>query len=377
MHVCMLTDYFLPHVLGGTEKVVYELGKRLVRKGCHITVVTLNTEGVEEHCQIEGINVYRLPALSATELIGAQLTLSPLALFKVQRILKRTRPDIIHAHNLYFQLTMVVPIIKHLLHIPLVTTLHLPKMIYGRITLDALISLYQKVIGTLIIRSSDKLVAVSQSVMDHALTDLHVHPSKIALVPNGVDTDLYSPPDEPPSDPIVTYVGRLIRNKGAQCLIEAGAYILKDHPRTHIYLIGDGPLKEKLSQQVTSRKLQSHIHILGSVPDIVPTLQRTTVFVRPSLTGEAISLAILEAMACGVPVIASGVDGNREIVKSGVNGYLVQPGNSRALAQAIMSLLANPDLAAKMGKNARKTAERHYSWTKTSEQMLKIYSSMT
>lgn len=375
MHVCMLTDYFLPYILGGTEKAVYELGRQLVRRGCQVTVVTLNTNRVEGHGLIEGMNIYRLPAFSVTNLIGAQLTLSPIALFGVHRIVKNVRPDIVHAHNLYFQLTMVAPFIRSLTHVPLVTTLHLPKMTYNRFLLDSLIDIYQDVVGDLIIRSSDRLIAVSQFVMNHAIADLNVPPSKIALIPNGVDTVSYSLGDQKPSNPVVTYIGRLIGNKGPQYLVEAGLDILKNHPDTDIYIIGDGPLKERLVQRVASLKLEDRIHILGSIPDILPILRMTTVFVRPSLT-EGMSLAVLEAMTYGLPVVASNVGGNAEVVENGVNGYLVPPADAKALAEVVGSLLDNRELASAMGENARKTVQKLYDWERIAEQTLELYTSL-
>jgi len=371
----MLTDYFLPYILGGTEKAVYELGRQLVRRGCQVTVVTLNTNRVEGHGLIEGMNIYRLPAFSVTNLIGAQLTLSPIALFGVHRIVKNVRPDIVHAHNLYFQLTMVAPFIRSLTHVPLVTTLHLPKMTYNRFLLDSLIDIYQDVVGDLIIRSSDRLIAVSQFVMNHAIADLNVPPSKIALIPNGVDTVSYSLGDQKPSNPVVTYIGRLIGNKGPQYLVEAGLDILKNHPDTDIYIIGDGPLKERLVQRVASLKLEDRIHILGSIPDILPILRMTTVFVRPSLT-EGMSLAVLEAMTYGLPVVASNVGGNAEVVENGVNGYLVPPADAKALAEVVGSLLDNRELASAMGENARKTVQKLYDWERIAEQTLELYTSL-
>ena len=376
MHICMLTDYFLPHLLGGTEKVTYELGKQLVRKGCQVTVVTLNTDRVEDYSRIEGMNIYRLPAISVTKLIGAQLTLSPLALFGVHRIVEKVRPDIIHAHNLYFQLTMVAPFIKRLMHVPLVTTLHLPKMVYNRILLDSLIGVYKWVVGDLVIRSSDKLIAVSRTVMKHVIEDLGTPSSKIVVIPNGVDMGVYLPNAQRGKDIIVTYIGRLIANKGPHFLVQAAPDILKNHPEVHFYIIGDGPLKDKLIKDVMFRKLEDRFHFFGSVPDVLPFLRASTVFVRPSLT-EGMSLAVLEAMACGLPIVASDVEGNAEIVENAVNGCLVPPADSKALAEAVGFLLGNREVANTMGKNARKTAERLYDWKRIAEQTLEVYFSLT
>ena len=375
MHVCMLTDYFLPHMLGGTEKAVYEISRRLVRRGHRITVLTLDVHGHERCSKIEGIDIYRLPAISVTKLVGAQLTVSPFSLIKATRIIRSIRPDIVHAHNLYFNLTALAPIIKRISRLPLVTTLHLPRMQYNRKPLDISIQIYQKTLGRLIVKSSDKLIAVSRSVLTHAVEDLKAPSSRTIYIPNGVDTSVYLPRNQRHENAIITYVGRLIRNKGPQYLVQACPDIVKTHTEAQIYIVGEGPLRDKLMRQVTSQKLEDHVHFLGNVSDVLPILQATTVFVRPSLT-EGMSLAILEAMACGLPVIASNVEGNVEIIDNGKTGYLVPPADSRALAEAIGFLLGNHKIANELGENARKKIEMFYDWEQITDQTLKIYLSL-
>jgi len=375
MHVCMLTDYFLPHMLGGTEKGVYEISRRLVRKGHQVTVLTLDVQGYERQSQIEGINIYRLPAISITKLIGAQLTVSPFSLPGANRTIRAIHPDIIHAHNLYFNLTAIAPVIKRLNRLPLVTTLHLPKMQYYKLWLDLLIQVYQKTIGRFVVESSDKLIAVSKSVLKHAIEDLKTPPLKIYHIPNGVDTNVYVPSDRKRKRTIITYIGRLIRNKGPQNLVEASADILKAHPEARIYIVGEGSLKDKLMQQVASLRLKDRIIFLGNVSDTLPILQETTIFVRPSLT-EGMSLAILEAMACGLPVVASNVEGTVEIIEEGKSGYLVPPADSKALAEAVIFLLDNNKIASQIGENARKKTEKFYNWEQIADQTLKVYLSL-
>lgn len=375
MHVCMLTDYFLPHMFGGTERTVYEIGRRLARRGHHVTVLTLDVHRYERCGQIKGMDINRIPAVSLTKLIGAQLTISPFSLLIASHIVRSIRPDVVHAHNLYFSLTAIAPMIKHLRHTPLVTTLHLPKMEYGAPLLDTSIRIYQKTIGHLIVKSSDKLIAVSGSVLTHAIEDLRVPSSKITRIPNGVDTNVYLPNNQSHENVTITYIGRLIQNKGPQYLIQAAPDILKDHPEARIYIVGEGPLKDELMRQVTSQNLEDNIYFLGNVSDILPVLQATTIFVRPSLT-EGMSLAILEAMACGLPVVASNLEGNAEIIDNGETGYLVPPADSKALAEAIRLLLDNHKIASQIGKNARKKTEKFYDWEQITDQTLKIYLSL-
>lgn len=290
--------------------------------------------------------------------------------------MERVRPDIVHTHNLYFQLTMVAPFLKRFAHVPLVTTLHLPKMVYNRILLDSLINVYQRVLGKLIVQSSDRLIAVSRSVMKHAIEDLGAPSFKTFVIPNGVNTRAYLPNTHKGKDVIVTFIGRLIGNKGPNYLIRAAPSILKNHPEVHFYIIGEGPLKDKLIKIATLRKLKDRVHFFGSVPDVLPFLQETTVFVRPSLT-EGMSLTVLEAMACGLPIVASNVEGNVEIIDNGKTGYLVPPADSKALAEAIIFLLDNRKIASEIGRSARKKTEKFYDWEQIADQTLKIYLSLT
>jgi len=373
MHVCMLTDYFLPHLLGGTERAVYEIGRRMVKCGHQVSVLTLDVHGHERRIQIEGLNIYRLPAVSLTKFVGAQLTVSPFSLSEANRIIKSTQPDIVHAHNLYFSLTAAAPLLKRLRHVPLVTTLHLPRMFYDRVLLDVSISAYLKTVGHLIVQSSDKLIAVSRSVRTHAIEDLRVPFSKISFIPNGVDIGVYTPSNRRHENPTITYIGRLIGNKGPQYLIQAAPKILKAHPDVQIDVVGEGPLKGQLMRQVILEKLEDHIRFLGNVPDILPILQSTTIFVRPSLT-EGMSLAILEAMACGLPVVASKVGGNAEIIDDGETGFLVPPADANALAETIEFLLSSGKVASEAGKNARRKTEKLYDWQKIADLTVETYS---
>ena len=129
-------------------------------------------------------------------------------------------------------------------------------------------------------------------------------------------------------------------------------------------------------RQVTSQKLEDNIYFLGNISDILPILQATTIFVRPSLT-EGMSLAILEAMACGLPVVASDIEGNAEIIDNGKTGCLVPPTDSKALAETIEFLLSNPKIASEIGKNARKKTEKFYDWERIAYQTLEVYLTLT
>jgi glycosyltransferase involved in cell wall biosynthesis len=375
MHVCMLTDYFLPHLLGGTERTVYEISRRLIKRGHKVTVITLDVHEHQRRSHNEGMDIHRLPAISMTRLVRAQLTVSLSAAFETNRIIKSLRPDILHAHNLYFNLTAITPILKCRSRLPLVTTLHLPKMQYGSASLDTLIQIYLKSIGRAVIEYSDRLVAVSESVLNHAIKDLGVQASKITFIPNGVDLGLYSPSDQPPKYPVITYIGRLIQNKGPQFLVQAVPIILKAHPEAHINIVGEGPLRNKLMQDVVSQGLEGRVQFLGTVVDVLPILRATTIFVRPSLT-EGMSLAVLEAMACGLPIVASNIEGNAELVEDGKTGYLVSPGNPGALAERINCMLADQRASIILGQNARAYAERLYDWERITDKTLTLYDSL-
>ncbi|MBO3800152.1 MAG: GT4 family glycosyltransferase PelF [Candidatus Brockarchaeota archaeon] len=373
LKILVLTDYFPPHVGGGVEKVVFEISRRLVRMGVDIIVATLNTAMAKGFEILEGIKVYRYKPISLTETTGVQLTVSLSLPLKIVEICKLEKPDVIHANNRFFSTTICGALLKKIVGKPLVTTLHLGPMLLNRKFFDFLINTYEKTVSRWIIQSSDKIIAVSNSVMKHALS-LGAASSKIKVIPNGVDLDEFKPRREFKKIGVkkIIFIGRLFPNKGIQYLVKAAPIVLAKHPHVEFVIVGRGPMEAELRNMVKRLNVEHAFKFLGIVPSIPEVMSQCDVFVRPSLT-EGMPLTILEAMACGLPVIASKIPGSSEVVKDGETGVLVETGNVEQLSNAIIKLLEDENYAERIRKRAYEFVKNHYSWDRVAKEYLKTY----
>lgn len=371
----MLTDYFFPHVGGGVEKVTYEVSKRLVRMGWDIVVVTLNTDKTRSFEVLDGIKIYRCGSISLIEAIGAQLTISPSAPFKILRICRKEKPDIIHTNNRFFFTTICSVMLKRLLRRPLIITLHLGPVVFEKGRLSSGIKLYEKTVSKWIIKSSDRIIAVSNAVKEHAIS-LGAPPDNVIVVPNGVDLDEFKPREKSRDNPDgvkrVVFVGRLIFNKGAQYLVEAAPMILARHPNTEFIIVGDGPMKIDLKKQAEELGVYHAFKFLGTVPSVQEILKECDVFVRPSLT-EGMPLTVLEAMACSLPIIATRVAGTPEILINNETGILVDAKDPKQLAKSVLRVIYDNELSRSLGREARRFVEGHHNWDETAKNTLRIY----
>jgi glycosyltransferase involved in cell wall biosynthesis len=228
----------------------------------------------------------------------------------------------------------------------------------------------------------DRFVAVSDEVKETLAEMVGVGPEKIVVIHSGVDLSeddraiplesFYAKLGLAPDKTIVTCVGRLVPNKGQRFLIEAAKEVIRRHPEVSFLLVGAGPSREALTKLVSELGLDQHVRFLLDCPDTREILAITTAFVLPSL-GEGISVALLEAMAAGKPVIATAVPGNIDVVVPGVTGLLVPAQDASALAQAICEMLADPCGARRMGAAGRVRVKNHFSFDNTRRRIEGLY----
>ena len=170
----------------------------------------------------------------------------------------------------------------------------------------------------------------------------------------------------------IGFVGRLIANKGPQYLIEAAPALLTTCPHAEIVIVGDGPMKPALEARAQTLGIQDKVTFLGARRDVADVLRGCDVFVRPSLM-EGMPLTVLEAMACGVPVIATPVGGTPEVVEHEYTGLLVPPTDVGELGIALIRLASSPELRQRLGEAGRRLVERDFSWEQVVERNLVVY----
>jgi glycosyltransferase involved in cell wall biosynthesis len=395
----MLAPEFLP-IWGGTGSYVVELVKFLPRN-VNVHVITLKRD-------IPGMSTNLSDSSRVVSMIDRQLEIHYLSasretffynlpfqiacLRRVPSLAKEFRFDIFHSHlvhmpDIFLQLFNRV-------HVPTVATIHgtiqllrkealLAGQLFGDLERSEKSALMFYPIIRLLqrdyVKHISRLIAVSHFTKDIAIDDLNVEKTRISVVHNGVDTDLFSPPNKDElekrySAPTVVYIGRMIAKKGIYSLIRAMPEVLRAFPKTRFLFVGGGNISQYQQiikdMGISTRNFSFSGHLgYFERPKI---LREATVFVNPSLC-ENCSISILEAMSCSATVIASDVGGNPEIIESGRNGVLVSRADSKMLASSIISLLENESFNMKIGKEARRTVEKSFSSKNCAEQTFNIY----
>ncbi len=216
-----------------------------------------------------------------------------------------------------------------------------------------------------------RVVAISRPVVDHLINDFGVEPSRVVLIPNGIDLSRFMIPRQEDREaarrkfnvqgtPVIGIIARLSDVKGHADLIKAFKEVLLKFPEARLLIVGEGPEEDDLRRLVEALRLTQRVDffkIVNRTSDVLPLFD---VFVMPSLQ-EGLGLSVLEAQAMGLPVVASRVGGLPDIIEHNRTGVLVDPQNPTALADAIGGVLSNPVKAWDMGRAARMFVEKHYS----------------
>jgi len=245
--------------------------------------------------------------------------------------------------------------------------------------------LERRIANRILARGTDRIVAVSESIASDIVKYDNVNPSKILVIPNGVDAIRFAPQKKSEKicnelsiegkDMIIGFVGRLVPAKGIEYLIEAASYLKKQYQNLKLIIVGDGYLADSLRQKALELGMNNIVIFTGERRDIPDILSCISIFVMPSLA-EGLPNSLLEAMAMGKPVVATEVGGTAEIVKHDVNGLLVPPGNSKSLAEAITLLLENTSLSANIGQTARDFISQNYGIETIARKWESLYKSL-
>lgn len=230
-------------------------------------------------------------------------------------------------------------------------------------------------------RRADRIVAVSDSVARDVVSRLRAVQNRVVTVHNAADIDRIdqaSPSDLrgelglPADTLLLGFAGRLIPLKGVRVAIEACAELRQTDPRVHLVVVGDGTLRLSLEKQARALGIADAVHFVGTRRDVPGILKSVDVYVQPSLW-EGLPMVVLEAMAAGVAVVATGVDGTPELVVDGETGLLVPPRDPGAFAAAISSLLSAPERRQAMGRAGRQRVEDHFTFAAAARKVESIY----
>jgi glycosyltransferase involved in cell wall biosynthesis len=224
-------------------------------------------------------------------------------------------------------------------------------------------------------RDADALVAVSNGLREYAFETTPDVP--INVISNAIELSVFTPPRQRNHDgPVrLLFVGRFNAFKNVETLLEAVGHLKNMGVNNfELQLIGDGERRSSLERLAVEKELTRQVHFLGWVDReaIVDRYRQADLFVTAT-TWEGMPNTVLEGMACGLPVVATRASGLEELVREGVNGYLVDINDPAALAERLADLIDNPYERRRMGKESRKIAEQEFAWEYITEQYVEIY----
>jgi glycosyltransferase involved in cell wall biosynthesis len=369
----MLSWEYPPKVVGGLARHVQELSEALLERGHEVHILTSECPGEPLDGERQGVHVHRArcgyPATRDffTSVLNLNFALLERAL--------ALAPDLggvalLHAHD--WLVVYAAAALKHAWRRPLVATIHATE--WGR---------NRGLHNDLSRRISDaewwlayeawRVITCSYHMRDEVRSVFQVPPDKLAVLPNGVKRSVFRRTAQAPAvrekfagpgEKLVLYVGRLVQEKGARVLLEAVPKLLHFAPGTKVVIAGTGPLAGELSARAAGLGVAGQVAFPGFVDDATRDALLTTadVAVYPS-TYEPFGIVALEAMAAGTPVVVSDTGGLSEIVVHGVNGLKAYPGDADSLANNLLTLLHDADLARQLAEQAQEDVRDYYDWT--------------
>jgi glycosyltransferase involved in cell wall biosynthesis len=344
--------------VGGTQYQALRLSAELRALGVIPVVLTEPVDGLRRRDVIDGVDVCRL-GRRALRRLPALRFLGRVAAWMVRH---RRSFDVVHAHNLPAALTgaFICPVLGKPLVVKLPNGRSLDE--FGRRRLGRLRWI-------LLRRYVDRFVALNDEI-ERRLLEHGVASRRIVRIPNGV---VARGPDAvgqatatklalglKPDARTVIYLGRLVPGKGLAWLLEVWANVVADEPSCHLLVIGDGPEGEHLRAHADRLGVLEHVSFLGHRRDVESLLPVGDVLVLPSHS-EGMSNAVLEAMACGLAVVATDVAGNRAVIDDGVNGLLVPYEDHVRLKAALLDVLRDASLRGAIGRAAARKAQSAFS----------------
>jgi glycosyltransferase involved in cell wall biosynthesis len=374
--VCMVAVDFYPR-MGGMQTHTLALAQRLRAMGVDVFVVTRRYGDMPLCEEVDGLPIHRVNIVPNASKARAMLQFlhGALKLIKAQQ----DRFQIIHSHQVISPTTVGL-IGRELMHKKLIVNPHSPQCGGG---LDTLLR-RRPFTGRLRLfwmkKRADAFVTISQEIK-RDLIGLGFPPDRIVYIANGVDTARFSPSADKDAlrrdlglsgGPIFIYAGRLSTVKRLDVLLRAFTGLSSKPADSRLLLVGSGEEYGRLKNVAAELGISQQVNFIGPVQNVEAYFQASDVFVLPSQS-EGLPMALLEAMACGLPCVASATGGVLDVIRPEVNGLTVPPGDAYALQDTLETLWSRPAIAARLGQRARADICREYSIEHTAQRFLLLY----
>ena len=353
--------------VGGIETLILEICKRLPSDRYSLCVCEFQGNGkLQKEFEEAGVEVY---TVKKTRNLDWALP------FKLARLFKQQHIDIVHAHGQ--SPWLYAGIAAKLAGVPVVYTEHTTP----DVTINQNIQRWKKIEKVLSMITA-RITTVSDSIAGYMVNEAGISAKKVKVIYNGIDAkiydrqvDVYAKRKElgiNEADLVIGSVASLLPKKDPETLLKAFKLVIQKVPYAKLVMVGDGPLKDSLWSMVNSLLLNDKVIFLGNRRDVPELLKIFDVFALSSVK-EGLPIAALEAMASGLAVVATDVDGNPEVVQHGKTGFIVPARNPEALADSIVKLLLDRNEAKKMGVLAQEMVKEYFSFEKMIAEYENIY----
>ena len=371
MNILFTIRYFYPFV-GGTEKQALALASQLVKKGVNVRIVTSRFERKWPQSEIiDNVEVVRLFS-PRIKFLGALLFLLCLVGYLIKN---RKHYFLIHSFQIGYTSSVSV-LLSIILRKP--SIIKLASSGWGGDVLRARKTLVGKIF-LFVARKASKIITLSTTV-GQELMEENIEPHRVCTIQNGVDLARFKKIEEKsqlrgklgmPDKKTIVYTGRLSPEKGVDFLIR-GFSRLNKKIDCQLLIIADGPERENIIQLLYHYQLSKSVILMQEADDVASCLNAADLFVLPSQF-EGLSNSLLEAMACGLPVISTRVGGSIDIIEDGINGLLVDVDNEEQLSQAMAKVLCDSLLATRLGEKARETIIEHFDLNEVAKRYTELY----
>lgn len=335
---------------GGAEKMLISLVENLDKSRYQSLIGLLRDGWLNTQFRLRGFE---------TVIIPQRRGLDAGWVYKCIKLIRQKHVDLLHAHE--FTMNVYGSIAAWNTGVPVITTVH-GKGYYGD-------NWWRRLAYRFVARQVFQMVAVSVDIRRLLIERIGVRSHNLVTIYNGIDSKAYCPSEGreqmrkelgiAETAPVIGTIGNLYPVKGHTYLLKAAGRVVRMFPESLFLIVGRGGLLQNLQEEARQFGIERNVRFLGFREDIPNLLQAMDLFVLPSLS-EGLALSLLEAMSAALPVIATDVGGNPEVVLDGETGFLVPPKDPESLALKIMFLFRNRSLAQKLGVNGQQRVEEKF-----------------
>lgn len=369
MKIAIVTEFCSMQFRGGGEVRYQEIAKRLVKYGHRVDIICNKTVNLKEKVVIDGVNIIPVGPLIKSPPQRKKIDFLKY-IFSVLRFMIGRNYDVIDA-NTYIPLFPSY-IISRIKKTPVIATINIiienwENDIYN----PKIASRIEKYLFRL---KFNRLLTVSNYAKNELVNHFKVKENRIVVVSNGIDLKSIESIKSNKKDGAIVFVGRLTWFKHIEDLIKATARVKEHFPKVKLKIIGDGQEKNKAITITKELKLEKNIIFFGkrSQEELIAEIKKSSVLVLPS-TRDTFGIVLIEANACGVPVVAYDAGGAMDVVQNQRNGFLVKPRDIKELSEKIELLLKNKNKNRTMGKYGKRIVQEQYNWDNIAQKIEKVY----